>query len=108
VMLDQLLLGWAGRAYLVRYEDLIADPDRTMVGVCEYVGIDADRSRIDRLVSEARARSSGEKRAELSTSSSDEQSIGRWKRDLSPDLRMACADAFEDLLVEFGYEPTFS
>ena len=107
-MADQMMLGWQGQAKLVRYEDLVADPLATMIDVCRYLGVDADSTRLDHLVADAGGAIPPKHRAERSTSASVERSIGRWKRELSPELRVACADAFEDLLTEFGYEPTFS
>ena len=32
--------------------------------------------------------------------------MGRWKRELSPEQQAAAGDAFDDILIEFGYEPT--
>jgi hypothetical protein len=38
------------------------------------------------------------------TAGSPESSIGRWRNDLSPELRSAVEEMFGDLLSDFGYE----
>jgi hypothetical protein len=38
------------------------------------------------------------------TAGSPEASIGRWRTDLAPELRLAVEETFGDLLQEFGYE----
>ena len=90
------------RAHLVRYEDLVQDPERALGRVLEHVGVDsrADtiRGMLDRL---------GEELPELRehpTSDSPQASIGRWRTDLGPDLRAACEGAFGSALERFGYE----
>jgi hypothetical protein len=38
------------------------------------------------------------------TSETPEGSIGRWRRDLEPELAEACEEAFGGALEAFGYE----
>jgi hypothetical protein len=73
--------------------------------VWERLELDADRAATRQIVSVARASSAGGRQSHR-TSPGDEASVGRWKRDLPDPLKTACAEAFEDLLLEFGYEPT--
>jgi hypothetical protein len=40
-----------------------------------------------------------------STSPDAEASIGRWRRDLDPELQRACHEAFGEALEVFGYLP---
>jgi hypothetical protein len=105
---DKLLEGWrerSWRAHLVRYEDLLADPAGTLVGVFSYLGINADPNTIQGAIDEA-SQTFPEVQAYHRTSPSFEASVGRWKHDLTPEQQAACAEVFDDILVEFGYEPT--
>jgi hypothetical protein len=38
------------------------------------------------------------------TSASVEASIGRWRRELSPQQKRLCADIYGDFLRQFGYD----
>jgi hypothetical protein len=40
------------------------------------------------------------------TSDTIERSIGRWQRELSDELRQLFSTRLDDILVQFGYEPT--
>jgi hypothetical protein len=93
------------RVHLVRYEDLIRDPGATLEALFSYVGVDASAATVQRVRALAEAMLP---KAQLNhqTSPSVEASIGRWKQELTPEEQAACAEAFDDLLVEFGYEPT--
>jgi hypothetical protein len=85
---------------LVRYEDLVRDPASTLPPLLTYLGLDAAPEAVARLIAAADA-------PELhghGTSGSAEASIGRWRNDLSPEMRMAVEEMFGDLLREFGYE----
>jgi hypothetical protein len=85
---------------LVRYEDLVRDPDATLPPLLTYLGLDAAPEIVRRLIAAADApelRGHG-------TAGSPEASIGRWQHDLSPELRAAVAETFGDLLQQFGYE----
>jgi hypothetical protein len=86
---------------LVRYEDLVRDPASTLPLLLTLLGLDAAPETVARLIAAAEApelRGHG-------TTGSPESSIGRWRNDLSPELRVAVEEQFGDLLREFGYEP---
>lgn len=104
----KVLDGWrerSDRVHLVRYEELLADPAATLTGIFTYLGLDADRDTIRTAIEQAVVKFP-EAQAAHRTSSSFEASVGRWKRDLTPEQQAACAAAFDDLLTEFGYEAT--
>ena len=92
----------AENAALLRYEDLIQDPLPALTAVFDYIGVASDRESVEGIV-----RRAGEfDLKEHQTSDGPHSSIGRWRRDLSPELQAECAEAFGDLLEEFGYPTT--
>lgn len=100
----RLLDNWrlrADRAHLVRYEDLIAAPTEALRPLLAYVGLDASNATIEGMI--ARASEESTQLTQHRTSSSPQSSVGRWRRDFSPDLQRLARTAFDDLLVDFGY-----
>lgn len=92
------------RAHLVRYEDLVREPEQTLGALLAYVGADASATTIARMRDQL-----SEELPELSehrTTESLQHSIGRWRTDLEPGVREACDHAFGDALALFGYEST--
>jgi hypothetical protein len=87
---------------LVRYEDLVRAPDATLPPLLASLGLDAAPETVSRLIAAA-APDAPELRGH-GTAGSPEASIGRWRNDLSPELRSALEEMFDDLLREFGYE----
>jgi sulfotransferase family protein len=103
-----LLEHWRERsehAHLLRYEDLIRDPRSSLEALLTYIGVDHDAETIARTQALAEEMRPGAQRNHQ-TSASVESSIGRWRDELTPEEQAACAEAFDDLLIEFGYEPT--
>jgi hypothetical protein len=86
------------RAHLLRYEDLVTQPEETVEELAAYIGLESSRG--DMLEPLAR---SAEMEAHR-TSASPLRSIGRWRDDLSADLQEACDEAFGDALRLFGYD----
>jgi len=89
------------RSILIRYEDLIVDPMTTLTGLLRYAGLDADPKLLATMVE--RASLDTPELSDHRTASDAAASVGRWRHELSPELRNVCAVAFEDLLDEFGY-----
>ncbi len=103
----QLLRSWKrrhGSAMLLRYEDLIERPEPTLGQMFEHLGVRSDSETVSRTLDAAKAARPDLQRGHQ-TSEGPSESIGRWRRDLSPSLQVACTDAYRDLLLEFGYEP---
>jgi len=100
----QLAAMWAERqasALLLRYEDLIAEPHASLRRVAEYAGIDASPAVIERMVETSRV-DDDTSRAHRTTDTVP-RSVGRYRDDMSEDLRALCLEIGADLLSVFGY-----
>jgi hypothetical protein len=86
---------------LVRYEDLVRDPEAALPPLLNFLGLDAAPEMVRRLIAAA-APDTPALRGH-GTAGSPAASIGRWRNDLSPELRAAVEETFGDLLQEFGY-----
>ncbi len=89
------------RACLVRYEDLVARTAETLATILNYLGLPADGAQIDEMIGRASAHTADLLRHR--TAPSVIESVGRWRRDLSPDLQAICQDVFGATLAAFGY-----
>jgi hypothetical protein len=87
---------------LVRYEELMRTPEGTLAAICEHLGIDAAGPTLETVVSGAPL-VSPERQAGHRTAG-DEESIGRWRSDLSPELQAGCREALGPLVAELGYD----
>jgi hypothetical protein len=90
-----------GTAHVVRYEDLVGRPVQVATDVFAYLGLDSAAPAVEAVVSRASAGS-----PELAfhrTSGDVTASVGRWRRELDPNLREICNRSFGDLLAELGY-----
>jgi len=101
-----LLAGWrrrSDRAHLVRYEDLVLEPAETLRGLLGYLEVTSDDPTIEQMLDAV-----GEELPALEdhrTAPDPRASIGRFRRDLPPELALACEQSFGDALEAFGYEP---
>ena len=101
---DLLLRAWrerSERAHLVRYEDLMQRPADTLEGLLTYLGLDAGAGAID-----AMRASVAETIPQMDvhrTTPTPESSIGRWREDLTPELKEVCDEALGPALEAFGY-----
>jgi Sulfotransferase family len=102
---EALLQRWRSReglAKLLRYEDLILEPRRTLTELTEYLELESASETIDEVLDRAARQ---EAAAEVHRTTPDtSSSIGRWRRDLSPELLEVFAEVLDPLLGEFGYE----
>ena len=89
---------------LVRYEDLMTNPETTLHDVFEHASLDSSPQVVTATLERARA-TKDERQARHKTSPGGTGSIGRWREDLSPALQNACTEAFGDALESLGYEP---
>jgi hypothetical protein len=86
-------------AALVRYEELVKNPEPTLTALLEKVGLDGDPATVA-------AMREGLRQSDVGghvTTDDPAQSIGRWRRDLSPEVQEACEAAFAPALEGFGY-----
>ncbi len=89
-------------AYLVRYEDLILAPEQTVAGLIAYLGVEDSPGAGRAMVASLALHDEG---SEIyRTTPSPEESIGRWRGDLSPAVREECDRIFAPVLELFGYE----
>jgi Sulfotransferase family len=88
-------------AHVLRYEDLVREPQATMSALLEYLEVDAADPIVARML--AATRSEMPELAEHRTSSDANASIGRWRTALDDELQQACARAFGVALETFGY-----
>jgi Sulfotransferase family len=103
---DDLIERWRRRgeeALLVRYEDLILEPEATLTGLFAYLGVAADEPAVRAVLEQAN------RPTELldthRTVSDPMQTIGRWRRDLPADLAAESNELLAPVLEAFGYEP---
>ena len=99
-----LLGSWhrrAGRAHLVRYEDLIRQPRETISGLLDYLELETGPGVLARLVDSVAERDPASD--VYRTSATAEASIGRWREHLAPDVLEACEEVFGPALERFGY-----
>jgi len=86
---------------LVRYEDLVREPESALPPLLTFLGLDTAPETLTRLIAAAAA--DVPELREHGTAGSPGASIGRWRHDLPPELRASVEETFGDLLQEFGY-----
>lgn len=91
------------RAHLVRYEDLVREPEQALGALLSYAGVDASAATVEAML--VALREDVPELREHRTTESPQRSVGRWRSDLEPEVREACERAFGDALATFGYEP---
>ncbi|MEZ4564830.1 MAG: sulfotransferase [Thermomicrobiales bacterium] len=99
-----LLDAWRERgtpATLVRYEDLVQQPEIALPPVLDALGLETSPGIIAHMLAAA-APDAPDLRGHGTTASPD-ASIGRWQADLPPDLRNLVHTEFGDLLAAFGF-----
>ena len=101
---EALLDRWRRRgeeAHLVRYEDLILNPQGTLAALFEHLEVRADEETVASVLDLAQASS-----AVLDTHRTVQdpaQTIGRWRRDLPKELAAECNELLAPVLGAFGY-----
>jgi Sulfotransferase family len=88
--------------YLVRYEDLVLDPEPALTGLFEHLGLACDPELVTETVQ--RAQDSTASMYHHRTTSDPAASIGRWHEDLPGEIAAVCEEDLGDLLLEFGYK----
>lgn len=91
-------------AHLVRYEDLLTQPEQTLQGILEFIGVSASADVVAGTLE--RARRDSPSMDHHRTARDPAATIGRWREDLSPELIAACAESLDPILEAFGYEAT--
>jgi hypothetical protein len=89
------------QALLVRYEDLMANPASSLRRIFEHVGVEAGDETVAAAI-EGAAAAAG-RLDQHRTSGEASSSIGRWRRDLEPDLQERMTEVFAPVLDRLGY-----
>jgi hypothetical protein len=92
----------ADQVHLVRYEDLILRPAETAGSLLAYLDLPARAEHARKLLDDAARGMPGVDQHR--TASDANSSVGRWARDLSPELQSVCEEALGPALEAFGYE----
>jgi Sulfotransferase family len=88
-------------AHVLRYEDLVLEPQQALRAVLGYLEVDAGEPAIARMLDALHTEMP--ELAEHRTSTDAAGSIGRWQTGLDEDLKEACARSFGAALETFGY-----
>lgn len=91
------------QALLIRYEDLVADPDAAMARVLAAVGETFDPAAMGAALSATDSKGFSDWKT-FSRGSVDAASVGRWKRALSRESAGWLADLVNPMLDRHGYE----
>ena len=92
------------QAHLVRYEDLLTEPEATLERAFGFVGVDRSPEVVAKTLE--RARNDAPNMDHHRTATDPSATIGRWREDLSEELISVCAESLDPVLEAFGYEPT--
>jgi hypothetical protein len=101
---EGMLERWRARgdaAHLVRYEELVTDPERALGEIFEHVGVASDATTVAAVIEGARRE--GALLDGHRTVRDPMETIGRWRRDLPADLAEACNAVLGEVLEAFGY-----
>jgi hypothetical protein len=88
-------------AQAVQYEQLMRDPAGTLARMLAQLGVDSSAARIGAMLAEA-ARATGPDTASHRTSPEND-SVGRWRAEMSAAEKAVAAEAFGEDLRYFGY-----
>jgi len=92
----------AGWAHLVRYEDLVLKPHETARSLLAFLELGARDEDVERFLTVGSTNGDERQRRHMTTANVRE-SVGRWRQDLSPELVVACEEAFDEAFATFGY-----
>jgi hypothetical protein len=101
---ENLLARWQRQgeaAHLLRYEDLVVDTHATLAALFEHLQIDSDPATLELVIETAAA--PGELADTHRTVDDPLQTIGRWRRDLAPELAEEANEILAPVLSAFGY-----
>jgi len=96
---------WRSRGdatHLLRYEDLLLQPEETVQALLDHLGLDSGAASTEPMLRSLFERDSGSEGHR--TVADPAASIGRWRNDLSDEVAEACAEALGPSLETFGYE----
>lgn len=89
------------KSLLVRYEDLIVNVQEVLQEIFQYLGAKATSDRLAAIIHAVQGQTDVAKKH--STTESPLHSIGRWRREMPPEMVSACNKEFGDFLSTFKY-----
>ena len=89
----------------IRYEDVVREPEPSVRRLCEFLGLEFTPALLSPSESEGEARAGRLIHNPLADSGVHDKSIGRWRRDLSPEERHTFCRIAGELLIALGYAP---
>lgn len=89
------------RSLLIRYEDLMADPETVMARAFAHAGVDSAPDAVRAALDAAAALPVPDRHR---TAGTKDSSVGRWRREMPPDLRREVDAAFGEPMALHGYE----
>jgi hypothetical protein len=92
-----------GKAYLLRYEDLIRQPEAALAKLLDWLGVASDPTTVRETLASASPETPTMIGHRTVRDASD--SVGRWTRDLPLALRARSSELLGEALLGFGYEP---
>ena len=98
-LLTQAWRARSGDAFLLRYEDLVRAPGETVRALLDHLGLAAEPDTIESMLAAL-----DEPKSEVHRTVADAAAtIGRWRKDLAPEVQEACGRTLGPALREFGY-----
>jgi hypothetical protein len=101
----RLLRTWKARptaVHLLRYEDLVREPARTLTTLLHYLEIDSGAEVVDGILQRASLETTAMNQHRTSRTAAD--SIGRWQRELPANLRDLFVSECAETLAQLGYQ----
>ena len=95
-------LSQRGRAHLVRYEDLMNEPTKTLTLLFDYLGIDSSTATVEGVLRDANA--NFPELLSHRTSDAEHPSVGRWRQDMPSETAFWCRGFLDDRTRALGYE----
>jgi len=92
-----------GQALTVRYEDLVASPERELHRICEFVGVDYEPSMVEDRSGATGVAAEHEWWKGDATGPLDRSRSGRWAAEMPPEVQHYAALNLGPLLEEHGY-----
>jgi hypothetical protein len=89
-------------AHLMRYEDLVLEPEATLRSVLRFLGLEASERVVEAMLEQA-WKTAPTLQRQHRTSETFARSIGRWRVDLSQAERAACDESLSEALELFNY-----
>jgi hypothetical protein len=91
-------------AYVLKYEDLVRDPDAEMLKIAEFLGVSPLAKKTAGLLSGKKGDGIGDWKSYQKTTV-DNGSIGRWQQDIPTAAVERLATIVNPTLIRAGYEP---